>query len=494
MRTRYTKIISALAGSSLLLAVGISAFPRPAHALAEVVIDPFNLVENSMSATLDYVLDPLAWQVANVAIQSITKSTVNWINSGFQGSPAFVTDLNENLRGVGDAVADRFFDELSSEIELNRTPFQDKVLDAVRLGYYLHTSPESFYTKHPYTLNQVSGDDAAFLRGDFSQGGWNAWFATMMNPQNNVYGSRMLAEEALTNTVSNATNGRLQELSWNRGFLSWRGDCIKAPVYKTGQGPSGGSKDGSVPPDPVSLEKKDSGCASYTIKTPGSVIMEQLNDTLGANVNRLVSADEFNEIIGALMNQLAIQVLGGGDGGGLSGVSKPSSGGGSSFLDRATDPSQSGSPDSGLVTNFARTIQSQQKSVEDYRAAWTRIQGAAQAAQNACGTRATEAPTPEQVLARASTALVTAANAKARLDSLATRITAITDAGGNQTSAVLSLSTEYNALMNSDVLPSTSALTEALVESEDTGSERPGSLYSQMTRLANSRTCTGSND
>lgn len=472
--TLGTRSLATVLGLTLVVTAG--TFPMRAEAQA-VVLDPTNLVQNVISAvktsadyTKEYVFDTLAWQVANLAIESITKSTVNWINSGFQGSPAFVTDLNQNLRGVGDAVAARFFDELSMQT-IATTPFQDKVLDSVRLGYYLSTSPESFYTRYPYTLDQVSANDRAFLEGDFSQGGFNAWFATVMNPQNNPYGARDLADEALSNAVSNATNNRLQELSWNRGFLSWRGDCTQ-PI----EGLDAYTPGDDMPTDlRVSLSGEEP-CEGYEIETPGSVIMEQLNTQLGTGVNRLVSADEFNEIIGALLNQLASQVLGG-NSGGLRGVSRPSSGGGASFLDSAGGTGGSGAA---ISRSFSATITTQRQSIDTYRANWEKIRAAAQSAEQRCG--ANGEPNPQTILARAGAALARAADAIAALDAIQAEIAEATARGGNQTLALLEITEKYNALMNSDTLPTPEEIAEAQSDSQDTGTARPGSLYSQLTR------------
>lgn len=436
-------------------------------------------VQNSAQVTKDYVLDTLAWQVANLAIQSMTKSLVNWINSGFNGSPAFVTDLKANLRGVEDAVARRFFTELSVEVSgMARSPFQDRVLDAVRLGYYLRTSPESFYTRNPYTLNQVSPNDRAFLAGDFSQGGWNAWFATVMNPQNNPYGAEILANEALSSAVASASGERLQELSWNRGFLSWRGDCTQFA-------PNG--RDAVEMAEATADLMAEDKCLNYSIKTPGSVIMEQLNTQLGSGVNRLVSADEFNEVIGALLNQLVLQVVGGGDGGGLAGVSQPSSGGGSSYLDRATAPSQSGNTTSGIQGTFSSTVVSQRQTMETYRANWERIRVAADEAQRECSDGEGEIAA---VQARANVALGKANVAIAALDSIQARSVAANQQGGNQTSALVSVTNDYTQLLASPTLPTAQEISEAQIQSQDTGDASPPSLYTRMRELSDSRTCS----
>lgn len=462
-----TKKIGTLLMGLVLLGGATLGVPQTAYALGEPVIDATNLVQNTFSAiraaaaeTKEYVLDTLVWEVGNIAIQSMTRSIVNWINSGFQGSPAFVTDLQTNLRGVSDAVAARFFEELAMQ-DITTTPFQDRVLDAVRLGYYLRTSPESFYTRYPYTLGQVSPDPDSFLAGDFSQGGFNAWFSAILNPQNNPYGAQELANRALEGAINEAAGTRLEELSWNRGFLSWRGECQEYTAE-----------------DDIAALSGSDPCLTYEIRTPGSVIMEQLNSTFeGAGIDRLVSADEFNEIIGALLNQLVLQVLGGNDGGGLLGSTQPSSGGGSSFIDRATRPSGSN-----IGNTFSATITRQLNNLREFQTDWERIRTAAQGALSRCG--AGGEPDPQETIEEAGRMLVKAADAIAVLEEIQREIEAALAEGGNQSEGLLIVSQRYNDLINSNTLPSPEEYAYAKTEGLDTGDAEPGSLYSQFTRMA----------
>ncbi|MES2931500.1 MAG: hypothetical protein V4682_02250 [Patescibacteria group bacterium] len=473
---RTTGSFTALVVGALLLS-SVTAAPQIARAADyDSPLQVFNSLVTSVGVaadkTLNYVLNGLAWDVANLAIESMTKSTVNWINSGFQGSPAFVTDLQQNMRGVSDAVAGRFFDELSAT-NFGNSPLQDPVLDAVRLGYYLRTSPESFYNRYPYSLGQVSSDDRAFLRGDFSQGGFNAWFSTVMNPENNIYGVNMLANEALENAIGGEVSVRTQELNWSKGFLSWRGDCV-ATATNAGDGET-----------PVNLTSEEP-CLKHQVRTPGSVIQDQLNDALGSGRDRLIVADDFNEIISALLNQLVGQVLGGSDGG-LAGVSRPSSGGGSSFVDRATDPTLNLGNSRSTSAAFAATVADQRKILETFQANWEKIRTAAEAARARCA--GVGNPSPEQVIARAQEALVKAANGIAAYRDLENRIAAANAAGGNQTAAISEIVNDFTALSRSTTIPSSEEVAVAQVESQDTGTLSPGSLYSQMVRLSSSVSC-----
>ncbi|MBU2158636.1 hypothetical protein KKD81_01475 [Patescibacteria group bacterium] len=483
------KIVTLFVGLALIVPASVSLAPHRAEASGILTFDALNLVQNlfvavksSALTTKEYVLDGLANELATLAIQSMTKSLVNWINSGFQGSPAFVTDLRQNLRGVGDHIANKFFEDLASR-DITDSPYQDRILNTVRIGYYLSTSPESFYTRYPYTLDQVSPDARAFLEGDFSQGGFNAWFSAVMNPANNPYGARELAEQELTRLVAEGTENRIQELSWGKGFMSWRGECREY----TPQGEEGWLPGDDLPADlSIDITGEDA-CADYEIATPGSVIVEQLNNTLDAPNQKLITADEINEIIGALLNQLVGHVLGTDNGGGLRGVSRPTSGGGSSILDQATNPNQAGSGTNSLSRNFAAAVADQKKYVTEYRAAWQKLRGAAEAALARCSSGAI--PNPQEVIERADLAFAKAAEAIAALEDIEADIAAVNSAQGEQPTRVLNLSTKYQDLMSSNVLPTAEEIAEAQTEAQDTGDAVPGSLFSQLSRLSISNSC-----
>ena len=516
-RTLATKAIALALVVSLVTPAGLVLAPRKAEAVFPVH-DTLNLIENAFVAvkeaangTKEWALDPLAWKLAQLAIRSLQKSLVNWINSGFQGSPGFVTDLKQNLRGVGDAVVDHFFEELATK-DITKSPFQDKILNVVRLGYYVSTSPESFYDANPYTLNQVSSDDRAFLEGDFSQGGFNAWLSAFMNPQNNPYGAHELANKALSDVVSDATNQRLQEFSWNRGFLSWRGDCVD-PAQTTSNVVSGGKNVGSgigniaggatngnvtgsvvggatgVAKGLADLSGKDK-CAQYEIETPGSVIMEQLNHSLGSDVDKLVSADEFNEIIGALLNQLVMQVVGGGPGGGgLRSANKPAPGGGPSIIDTAGNDTDTGSGNS-ISANFRSSLAEQRANVVNFQKAWTTIRDAAQATKNRCG-GGVGSPSADDLIERGGTMLTKATNALSELDAIQAKITEADNSNGEQTSILFEVSKMYTDLQSSGKLPTPEEYTEATTQSQESDADaEPASYYTQMTRLADSPACT----
>jgi hypothetical protein len=214
--------------------------PPVAHAqFGGIVIDPTNLVQNTINAvtsvsqlTITQILNGIAWTVAKVAIASIQRSTVNWINSGFKGSPAFVTDLNRNLQNVSDAVTESFLSQLNDTVVgatgFNiHSPFQNQLVAQLRNEYYKQSSN---YGLNPFTLAQSSQNPTAFLNGDFSQGGFNAYSSATLNPANNPFGAYRQAQSALFSQIDQATAARKAEYTAGNGFLSARADC--APSTK----------------------------------------------------------------------------------------------------------------------------------------------------------------------------------------------------------------------------------------------------------------------
>lgn len=424
------------------------------------VADKANLVVNTKTAAdvstqtlVQCVLDGLAWTTAKVAVQSLTRSMVNWINSGFQGSPQFVTDLEQNLTYLGDAVAEDFIFQIDRQVMSEtgvsiRSPFQDQITQLVRNEYYRTTGSWGLN----YTLYQYSNDPAAFIQGDFSQGGFDAYFAMTQNDANNPLFAYQRASDQLWARVDNSRQQRLRELDWGRGFLPWRGPCATAPA---------GSD--------VNLARAE-GCPFSAVRTPGSIVEDQLAHTLGSGVRQLELADSVNEIVGALMGQLVTQVLGGG---GLSGASLPAAGGGQSAVNRATDSSEYNQASGNIAQGVQQNIINDRRGIESYRDNWTRIQGAAQAAQNRCGS-SSEA---SSVLAQASAAIARANDSLSQLDMVAAAVTTAQQTGGIR--GVSIAINDYQSFLRSSQVPSAIEIATA---SAEVGGE--GSTYSRMVQLS----------
>lgn len=406
-------------------------------------------------ATKELVTDPIFWMIARTAVNSMSQSIVNWINSGFEGSPAFVTDLEQNLGNLADAVADDFLRGLDEVVENNigggasvRAPFQDQITRALREEFYRTTSSYGFNVRNPY--------QDCYGGGGFN---FNGFLCQSQNPANNPFGRYQLARNELFQEIDKETQNRLREIGYGNGFLSWRGPC----------GPNARP---AAPGEPTSLNTAERN-RSCPIRTPGAVIEESLGITVGSPLRQLELADEFNEILAALMNQMVNQVLGGG---GVTGLSEPAPGGGPSFINRAADPSQFSQQISSTLNGVLVNMRQFRGELESHRNSWQRIASAAATAEQACrsSNRAGEAASVRMT----AQAQIDLSNRTLNdLASLETRISTAGAAGDGVSASALVA--EFNALLGTSIDPE-----YARQQSADTGDADPGSLYSQMIRLA----------
>jgi hypothetical protein len=495
-----------------------------AHASGLPVIDIANLFSNSSSeasnlttSSILNILNGIAWQAAKMTIQVMTKSIVNWINSGYQGSPTFVTNLDDTLLSVANASATSFIRQLASNGSI-KSPFQTQVASAVQNSYNLRTNG-GFFASNPYTLNQTTSNPEAFLGGNFSQGGFNSWISAWSNPSNNPYGAYQLASNALDSQTSSARNTRLTELNWAKGFLSFRGSC----AVTSGAG-GGTTQDLTLPStdangnivDKVSATAStnlstNDNCISYNIQTPGSVIESQLENTLGSPIRQLELANSVNEIIGAAVTQLTTSVLGST---GLFGLSQnTSSTNNNAPINAVTDPSAYGQSVAATSAGVQQAVVQQQSQLSQFQTNWATIQNAAQQAANALqtsscypGAQTVLITQVQPVIDQAAAQLARATTAQNSLSSIQKEVTSASTpaslASANGVTASLAATNDYQSFLSSAATPSAQDIAYSIAQSTDTssasstlnfgpGATNSASLYTEMLQITKAaQTCT----
>jgi hypothetical protein len=284
------------------VSVPIDSSLQPQRAAAQLVVqDPLNLAQNTITAAFakslevkELTLDAIAWSLAKRAVSQMTSDIVAWINSGFQGNPMFITDLGGFLTDIADQVAGDVLYELAGDL---CTPFQLNITLALKIQKQKGTGG----TRAQCTFSGAVDNLMNFAQG-FSN--WGDWFEVTVRPQNNVYGAMLLAQVELDQRITNALNIEKEQLGWSGGFMSQK----RCETVETPRGPK----------------------ENCIIVTPGVTISEALNKSLGAGQDALIEADEIDEIISALLQQLTQQAFTGVNG--LLGLSEGSANGGS-YLD-----------------------------------------------------------------------------------------------------------------------------------------------------------------
>lgn len=268
-------------------------------------------VDDVIGNLRDGLFDGIAWSVAKLAVQEITRSTVNWINNGFEGNPGFLENPGQFFKDLADDVLGDFIE--GTEFGFLCSPFQIQIKLALIKKHYGSRIPSCSLSD---ILNNVQNFEDFVSISDVSStqniGGWSDWY-NLTQPAGNPYGAYAAAEAELGLRISTSRGTIQKDLDLGGGLLSFR-DCSGV----TDKGP------------------KNINCP---IKTPGSVIENQLNNVLATPLEGLIAADEINEVISALLGQLLSQVFGGD---GLSGTSQSNSNfGGNSYLDALSDDSSS---------------------------------------------------------------------------------------------------------------------------------------------------------
>lgn len=312
-----------------------NAVAAPNRPVFVPVWDPGNFSVNAASAAgtksltiKEYILDVVLYKMINLVIQRISASTVNWINSGFRGSPAFVANPGAYFTSIANEVAGDFIYN-NPNLNFLCGPIKARIRVTLAANYNRRTTPRSC------TLDDVIGNMEDFIN-DFERGGWQKFFRLTQEQQNNPIGAYIQAEGDMARQIASRLDLKRKELDWGNGFLSFK-TCDKlTPVSSSPTGPpvgipiispDGGEPTYSAPPTgepagPAVSGRSECIPGSEKISTPGSVLENQLNRVLGISGNRIAVANEINQIISALMNQLIGRVIGG-IGMGLRSLSRP---------------------------------------------------------------------------------------------------------------------------------------------------------------------------
>jgi len=206
--------------------------------------------------------DSIGFCLVNTIINYIAESTIQWINSGFQGNPVFVEDPARFFRNIADIEAGSLVGEITGGAFCK--PFRPQI--AINLANR-HTQNFSNQFANQCRLSNVVDNVEDFM-GGFEKGDWNSFFVLTTDPSSNPRIASIRANRELDLRIAGKQEVARIELNWGKGFLSFK--------------------------DPETGETT----------TPGTLIENRINDRLGSNERRIEMADEFDEIITALVNQL----------------------------------------------------------------------------------------------------------------------------------------------------------------------------------------------
>ncbi|HEY4513301.1 MAG TPA: hypothetical protein VJH06_02195 [Candidatus Paceibacterota bacterium] len=245
-----TKLISAFLIVAMLLPAVLLSAPKRAEATAPVwdYINGIILALTGASTTgntatnisrtalaiktfAKEVAKQVLMAVARKALQEITKSTINWINSGFHGSPLFL----ENPQSF-------FTDIVKSEV---KTLVNEFGYDALKYPFgkdfslsIINAYKRKLSDNMSYSLGVALADPVYRYnyQNNFNTGGWNAFIVNTQFPQNNSEGFQIKATNEIASRIQGVAQNEAQKLKdvllQGAGFLSPQ-TCATNPDYNS---------------------------------------------------------------------------------------------------------------------------------------------------------------------------------------------------------------------------------------------------------------------
>lgn len=205
--------------------------------------------------------DAIAWCFVNSIIRYLSDSVIMWIRSGFQGSPLFVDDPAGMFQSIADYEAATFLNELTDGAICS--PWEIEV----RLGLINGYANRAGYRNRRYcSLEQINNNLDSFLSGNMFD--IDTFYNMTQFNENNPIGLGFELESDLMSRIASRQGATERELGWTQGWLNIRDS-------QTGK-----------------------------ITTPGRVIQSHLESSMNLPKGRLALADEFDEVMTELINEL----------------------------------------------------------------------------------------------------------------------------------------------------------------------------------------------
>lgn len=180
----------------------------------------------------EYIFEQILKSIAKKALQEITKSTVNWINSGFHGNPLYIENASSFFEDIAKSEVKNLVDMFG--YDSLKYPFgKDFALNTI------NTYKNQLENNASYSLSRVVNDPTLLknYQNNFNVGGWDVFLINTQYPQNNYLGFKMVATEELARRVQGTAQTAAQKvqttLQQGMGFLAPQ-TCPSNPSYNNG--------------------------------------------------------------------------------------------------------------------------------------------------------------------------------------------------------------------------------------------------------------------
>ncbi len=223
--------------------------------------------------------DCIVYLIMKQLIRAILQSIIQWVKTGFNGQPVFITDFERFFK---DAALNASGIYLEHYLDPNiytllcepwRLPVYNQ-LKNIRIYSADYSNTETYPRCTLATVIDNVGGYGAYL-DDFRNGGWDAWFSLVSTPTNMPTGLYLQTLSSMQGKSEDSVEKAKTETVTGQGFISLA-DCAE-------NSPSG------------------SFCEVFDIKSPGKWIENQIGQWTTTDLRSLEIADELDELISAFI-------------------------------------------------------------------------------------------------------------------------------------------------------------------------------------------------
>lgn len=292
------------------------------------------LVEEQKNKMVTECFNGIAITLAKNQLTAMTRSTMNWVNTGFGGNPFYVQNVSGYMNRLERNVIETGIDSLLTPGKTSpyaenfiKTTINSKGLTRSStemlgglystLGNFV-TDPLSYYKDE--TLERAGETRNALIEAEkaneifaknFSSGGWDAWMALTQLPQNNPLGYNIMASQIISDQVQKQQEEKQNELLRNGGFLNQE-KCVLwglkdekgNPKWNEIKNNNGKTEYEGSTSTTQPQKEEDGGCIKWETITPGSLIKDKVSNYLTSPERQLELADTINEGLNALFSIL----------------------------------------------------------------------------------------------------------------------------------------------------------------------------------------------
>jgi hypothetical protein len=226
------------------------------------------------------ILDVLAWAAKMIIFEVILRSIYDWIDEGFDGGPAFLSNASQFFKKLAGYTLEAFINETRLD-ELLCAPFNESVLNHMTMTLEMEVNGSGF-KEYACTLESILGENAnskynsMVVNGDIGEVGLSGAMA-LIRPGNNTYSAIFNIEAEADSKIQQVQGTEKMLLDFGDGHFSLRCDTEVEGVRK--------------------------------VCTPGNFVAQQINKWLGGGLDQLKNADEVSEVVAGAIAALVQGIL-----------------------------------------------------------------------------------------------------------------------------------------------------------------------------------------